>query len=41
MATPPLRRLSPKRQACIYVGNGKLFRLAEAIAVLTPALPQP
>ena len=35
---PPLRRLSPKRQACIYVGMSSLteFNLAEAIAVPTP-----
>ncbi len=35
--SPLVRRLSPKRQACIYVGMANLteFQLAEAIAVLT------
>ena len=34
---PPMRRLSPKRRACIYVDMANLteFNLAEAIAVLT------
>ena len=34
---PPLRRLNPQLQACIYVGMATLkeFSLAEAIAVLT------
>ena len=41
LRSPPSRRLSPKSEACIYVGMAKLteFHLAEALAVLsrTPA----